>query len=135
MTHTRIYTVHVDPNSGAPDGAAVFVKEGFAWGAALFTVLWALRFRLWLAALVIAALVVGVEQLADEIELHPIVDAAAGLAAALVIGFEGNDWRRRGLARRGFVEAGIIAAPNLIEAERRFFDRFPPAFGIAQPAG
>jgi hypothetical protein len=38
----RVYTVHIDPLSVAPDGDAVLVPEGFSWWAALFTVLWAL---------------------------------------------------------------------------------------------
>jgi len=42
---------------------------------------------------------------------------------ALIIGWEGNDWRRRSLDRRGYVTAAVIAAENLLEAERRFFAR------------
>jgi hypothetical protein len=58
--------------------------------------------------------------------LDPLVEAALSLAFALYIGFAGNDWRRRRLARRGFEETAIIAAADLTEAERRYFDRAGP---------
>jgi hypothetical protein len=73
---------------------------------------------------VVVALVIGaVVELAG---LGPLVEAMLSLAFALYIGFAGNDWRRRRLARRGYEEAAVIAAGTLIEAERRYFDRAGP---------
>jgi len=120
---TRIYTAHVRQWSASTDREAVFVREGFSWGAFFFSVLWALRYRMWVTALLIFAVSVALEFAADLLRLDPITDAAIGVALALIIGWEGNDWRRRSLDRRGYVTAAVIAAESLLEAERRFFAR------------
>ena len=43
------------------------------------------------------------------------------LGLSLVFGFEGNDWRREGLAARGYVERGPASGADLAEAELRWF--------------
>src|SRR5690606_5223268 len=89
----------------------------------LFTVLWALWHRLWLAAilLLLAALAIGVAvELAG---LDSLTETVLMLALALYAGFAGNDWRRARLLRRGYEEAAAVAAADLVEAERRYFDR------------
>ena len=121
MSRSRVYTVHIRAWSAAADREAVFVREGFCWGAFFFSVLWALAHRLWFAALIVFALSAALSVATDVLDLDPVTDAALGLAFALIVGWEANDWRRRALARRGYVNAGVIAAPNLVEAERRFF--------------
>lgn len=120
---TRVYTVHVRQWSAASDREAVFVREGFSWGAFFFSVLWALRYRLWLAALLIFAASVALGVICDVLLVDPLTESALSLALALIIGWEANDWRRRALARRGYVNAAIIVAPSLLAAEQRFFSR------------
>ncbi len=117
----RVYTVHVRAWSANADREAVFVREGFCWGALFFSVLWALWHRMWFTALIIFAVSLAVSVATDLLGLDPLTDAAVGLALALVIAWEANDWRRASLARRGYVTAGVVAARNLPEAERRFF--------------
>ncbi len=123
MARTRIYTVHVRAWSASSDRQAVFVREGFSWGAFFFSVLWALRYRMWLTALFIFAGSVALGVAGDLLRLDPLTQAALGVALALIIGWEANDWRRRSLERRGYVTAAIIAAPTLLDAEQRFFSR------------
>ena len=120
---TRIYTVHVRAWSASTDREAVFVREGFSWGAFFFSVLWALRYRMWLTAIFLFAISVGLSLASDLLQVDPITESALGVALALIIGWEANDWRRRSLDRRGYVTAAVIAAENLLEAERRFFAR------------
>jgi hypothetical protein len=120
---TRIYTVHVRQWSASTDREAVFVREGFSWGAFFFSVLWALRYRMWLTAIFLFVVSVALSLACDLLRLDPTSESAIGLALALIIGWEANDWRRRSLARRGYVTAAVIAAENLLEAERRFFAR------------
>ncbi len=120
---TRIYTVHVRQWSASTDREAVFVREGFSWGAFFFSVLWALRYRMWLTAIFIFAVSVALNVASVVLQIDPITESALGVALALIIGWEGNDWRRRSLNRRGYVTAAVIAAENLLEAERRFFAR------------
>ena len=123
MARTRIYTVHVRQWSAASDREAVFVREGFSWGAFFFSTLWALWHRMWLTAFLIFAGSAALGVITDVLRLDPLTDSAAGFALALIIGWEANDWWRRSLARRGYVNAAIIAAPSRLEAERRFFSR------------
>jgi Protein of unknown function (DUF2628) len=123
MARTRIYTAHVRAWSASSDREAVLVREGFAWGAFFFSVLWALRYRMWLTAVFLFAISVALSLATDLLGVDPITDSAIGIALALIIGWEANDWRRRSLARRGYVTAAVIAAESLLEAERRFFAR------------
>ncbi len=123
MARTRIYSVHVKAWSAASDRDAVFVREGFSWGAFFFSVIWALYHRLWFGALMIIGLTAAVSLVSDFLDVDPITSAVLGLAVSLIIGWEGNDWRRRKLERRGYMTAGLIAAQSLLEAERRFFAR------------
>ena len=123
MARTRIYTAHVRAWSASSDREAVLVREGFSWGAFFFSVLWALRYRMWLTAVFLFAISVALSLATDLLGVDPVTDSALGIALALIIGWEANDWRRRSLARRGYVTAAVIAAESLLEAERRFFAR------------
>ncbi len=126
MARVRFYTVHTRRGPWSDSDLAgqetVFVKDGFAWGAFVFTLIWALWHRLWLAALVILVGSLAVGVVSDGLNMPPGFDAAIGLAWAALIGFEGNDWRRRALERRGFVEVAVVSGISLADAERRFFD-------------
>ena len=121
MARSRVYSVHVRAWSTSADRDAVVVREGFSWGAFFFSVLWALWHGLWFAALIIFGVTAVLGLASDALGLDPLTDAAVGLGLALLIGCEANDWRRSALERRGYVTAGFVAAPNLVEAERRFF--------------
>ena len=130
----RIFTVHLGPRSGPFAGAGarelVLVKEGFCWPAALFTVLWALWHRLWFTAaglVLVPGVVYGAVQYAD---LDTSVQVATALGIRLVIGVFANDWRRLELKRRGFEEAGVVAARGLDAAELRACERL----GLGGPA-
>ena len=123
MARLKVFTVHCRTWSAAPDREAVFVREGFSVAAFAFSVFWALYHRMWFAALLMAAGIAGLT-LADQLlDINPILSEAAGIALSLWIGFEANDWRRASLKRRGYAEAGIVAARAREEAEHRFFDR------------
>lgn len=119
----RIYTVHVDPISAFADQGAVLVREGFCWPAALFTVIWALYHRLWGGALVLVAVTAGFAAATTWWEVDPVGQAAVLAGFLALVGYTANDWRRGGLARRGYVLAGVVAGRDLTAAEQRFFDR------------
>jgi len=121
----RFYSVMVKP--GAPPAEAVFLRDGFAFGPFVFTVLWALYRRLWLAALFIAAGFAALMLLGSALAWPPEASAAGEVVLALLVGFEGNAWRRATLEHRGWVEAAVIAAPSLAAAEQRFFATMPGA--------
>jgi hypothetical protein len=126
VARSRIYTVHVRMWSASADREAVFVREGFSWGAFFFSVLWALWHRMWFAALIVFAVSVALSLLTELLGVDDMVSTVIGAAFALIVAWEANDWRRRALDRRGYVNAGIVAAPDLVEAERRFFAKPVP---------
>lgn len=140
----RFYTVHENPARRNEDDRIVFVPEGFSLGAFLFPLFWALHRRAWLAVpayvalaglllvlvvmfdagritfqYALGALAVGVPLL---LVLHP--SPALGALAIIItaiFAFEANDLRRFFLARRGYKFVDVVAAPSLMEAERRYF--------------
>ena len=103
----------------------MLVKEGFCWPAFFFGVLWALAKGLWLVALLLVAVSVALALLIQWAGIDPVTGMAVWFAFALIIGFEGNDCRRRKLARRGLDVAGVIAADGRDAALRRWFDLNP----------
>lgn len=133
MARLKLYTVHQRNWSNAPDRDAVFVREGFCWGAFFFSVAWALRHRMWFVALALLALMLGTVAIGEVLGIDDGVMEALGFALSIWIGFEGNDWRRAALRRKGYAEVGIVAAAAPELAEHLFFDRQARARGGAAP--
>jgi hypothetical protein len=115
------YSVHLSPFAAGPDRDALFVKEGFAWGAFAFGPLWALFHRLWWPAAGMIAAIAAIAAAEALLPLPPDAATPLWLGLSLVFGFEGNDWRREGLAARGYVERGPASGADLAEAELRWF--------------
>jgi hypothetical protein len=121
-----VYTVHQPPLAAA--GASVdparfvFVRDGFSWWAFLFTPLWMLRHRLWLALIVYLVVVMGVEVLLRALGAPSLAQAIAALSIALLAGLEAGTLRRFKLARRRWRNVGVVTGERLEDAERRFFD-------------
>ncbi len=114
-----IYTVHTRPWSATGD--PVLVKEGFFWPAALFTVFWALWHGMWVAALVIFVLIAALGAGLALVGADPVSNAVIQVGIQAVLGIVGNDLRRRNFARRGLVEAGVVAGRRRDDAEFRYF--------------
>lgn len=104
----------------------MLVKEGFCWPAFLFTFLWALWHRLWLAAAGVLVTATAVGILEQGLPHAPLAQALLGLCFSAAVGWLGNDWRRAKLARRGYREWGPVAARDGDEALRRFLDQTVP---------
>ena len=96
----QIYTVHTKSRSPSfvlkreEMEKTVFVKEGFCWTAMLFTVLWAGWHHMWRhgAILIVAALLLGL--ISDGMDVAAPLQTLVALGMLLIIGFEGNNWRR-----------------------------------------
>lgn len=120
-----VYTVHQPPlakGENAPDPSRfTFVRDGFyVWGF-LLTVLWMLRHRLWLAAVLFVA---GTTLIDAGLRYAGVTSGWRTLvfvAVAFLVGLEGATLRRWTLRRRGFTDAGVVVADDPDDAERRFF--------------
>ncbi len=121
----RVYTIHHDPLSADPESEFVVIKEGFCWPALVFTALWALWHRMWLAFALLLAAGVALELALAVSGADEVASLAIGLGYSLLVGYGANDWRRRALARRGLAWMGIVAAANAEAALHRYVDRNP----------
>jgi hypothetical protein len=101
----RLYTVHAVPDAATPP---VLLREGFALWAFCFGAIWFLWKRLWWEALAFLALSVALV-----LVLPGPFEGPALVALHLIAGFEGRDRQRARLTRRGLVEQGVVAAPDL----------------------
>jgi Protein of unknown function (DUF2628) len=121
------YTLHVpvEAEPGDPEALdrAELVRDGFAWGAFLFTFLWFFWHRLWLAGLAVLVAVVG---LAVALQIARVGGFSALLAEvllALLIGFEANSLRRW-TWRRKKPAVAVVTAADREEAEAKAFSRW-----------
>jgi hypothetical protein len=124
----RTYTVHLRPAADplfTPDLGAVLVREGFNWAAFFFTWIWALVSRLWIAAAILFAADVAILLALEAIDLDPGSQFWITLGWHVIVGFVAEDLRRWGLGLRGYAVAEVVAAENIVAAERRFFEHNP----------
>jgi hypothetical protein len=126
-----IYTVHKRP--GDPSEKAVFVADGFSFGAFVLTVVWALWKRMWLVAALLLLIEGGIALAARHFGIPDVATALANFAVALIFGFEAHDLWRRSLIASGKSEVGISAGERQEEAELRYFAGLPPA-ALSAPA-
>ena len=103
----------------------VLVKEGFSWPAFFLSGLWALFHRMWLWAAVLITANIFLGFILSFSGVEPFSQGVMSFGFAVVIGYIGNDLRRRSLARRGYRSFGIVTGDNLSTAERRFLDNNP----------
>ena len=96
----RGYTAHLKP--GRPP---VLVQEGWSWGAFLFGPFWFMASRAWIPALLQAALLLFIAELAPE-----RIGWVLGTALAVLAGLLGRDAIRWALDRRGYVLMHVLAA-------------------------
>jgi hypothetical protein len=120
-----VFTVHQPPlrkGENAPDPARfAFVRDGFyVWGF-LLSVLWMLRHRLWLVAVLFVALTVLIEVGLRYAGIGSGWRTLVFAMLSFLVGLEGSTLRRWTLSLRGFTPAGVVIADNRDEAEQRFF--------------
>jgi Protein of unknown function (DUF2628) len=135
----KIYTVHVPVSrdgevSPNPDRVR-FIRDGFYFWAFLFGPIWMIWNRLWLVLVIYlvasAALFAGLTTLGVSSPAQFVV----GLLIAVLIGCEAGSLRRWSLRRR-WTQAGVVAATDLEDAERRFFESWAggaPAVSTSTP--
>ena len=122
-----VYTVHEPPLRDGEDSAAVadrvmFVRDKFSTWAFLFGPFWMIWRGLWLVLLLSIVLMTALQVGLWALGAATVVKFIVGLLVALLIGFEAASLRRWTLARRGWINRGVVVADGEESAERRFFD-------------
>jgi len=132
-----LYTVHIPPAASRSEGLerAVLVKEGFSWPAFVFSFLWLLRHRLWLAALGFALIAGTLTLLAGTLPVPEWTGALLDFLLMLTVGFEGPTVRRMALERRGYRFAGVFGGQDQEEAERKAFQSLAAMGEMGPPRG
>ena len=124
------YVFLVPPDGQREDTRTI--RDGFSWLAFLFPWIWLLAHRLWLHAIIAFALQAIGGVLAEEPGFGP-----AGMALAfgvnLLVGFEGQNFRIRGLASRGWREEVAISAPSIDLAEEIYFSNIETGADLKVP--
>ena len=120
-----VFTVHQPPLGAAettPEPTRfTFVRDGFYFWGFVLSVLWMLRHRLWLVAVMFVALCVLIVVGLKLVGAPGGLQESAIIALAFLVGLEGATLRRWTLARRGWTNVGVVIADNEDDAERRFF--------------
>jgi hypothetical protein len=136
MAFYSVLTPPPEPGGHAADQmeGAVFLKDGFILSAFVFTGLWLLAKRLWLAfaVFVIAWAMIGFGGRA--IGVHPFGLLLAQALMGLFLGLEGHGLIERKLTRKGWTLAGVVEGRDLDMVERRFFEQSGLAAGQRPPA-
>ncbi len=119
----RIYTVHVKPDDKGINFKPVFVKEGFTWPGFVFVLLWALYHRLWLPAILLVVAEFLMVLLTQAHLLTHFSMLAIHFGFHLFVGYQGNDWLRNSLKRRGYIVSDITAGHSFLHAVQRYLER------------
>lgn len=138
----RSYTLHL-PGAARPGEAhdldrAQLVPDGFSGAAFVFSVLWFLYHRLWIAAAIVLAGLCAVAGIGVALGLSPASGAAVTLLVSLLIGLEASTLRRWTLARRGRPARDAVVAGSADAAEAKALTRWldpgrAPALRAATP--
>jgi Protein of unknown function (DUF2628) len=113
------FTVHSKDGKSADD--VVFLREGFNWWALLFPLLWLTIKGMWIVLIIALAAQFLIWAIAEALGFGEAMRLISSLAINLILGFQGNELLRWTYERRGFSEVALVAAPDLEEAEYRFF--------------
>ncbi|WP_442756494.1 DUF2628 domain-containing protein [Methylocystis sp. JAN1] len=118
-----VFTVH-SPAAGesAPEKIR-FLREGFSWPGFIFGPIWLLWKRAWIAAAAWTLLLVVIGGAGEILKINKSAMSFVGLAAALILGFEGDRVIAWSLRRRGYAEKDVVIADNEEEAEEVYFGR------------
>ena len=125
----KIYTVHINPDDTGSRFTPVFIKEGFNMMAFVFTVFWALYQRLWVVALALVAINLGLVVLAKAHLLTHLSVAAVHLGMHILVGYHANDWLRARMGKKGYIISDVTAADSFLRAEQRYLERYVAAVG------
>ena len=129
----KTYTVHLPADAQAGDrGAldrAVFVAEGFSWGAFFFTFLWFFYHRVWLAGLGVLVALIALFVLFWALDVSASAGTLAQILVHVLIGLEANSLRRWTLARRGRPAIDVVTGRDSDEAAMRAFGRLAGSGG------
>ena len=98
-----------------------FVRDEFSFVALVFPLVWLLWQRLWFAAVMLLLVTIGIGMIGEYVAPGAAI-FLAGLVVSFFVALEGPAWRVARFRRLGYLEMGAVVAPDLEEAELRWFN-------------
>jgi hypothetical protein len=121
----KTFTVHepAEPDSDPLKRVdqLVFIKEGVAWLALFFPVIWLLVQRMWLVLALFILAAVGISAAANSLGVNQQLAGWIVIALGVVLAFQANDLRRWKFDRKGYRMVAAVAGSSREDCERRFF--------------
>jgi hypothetical protein len=122
------YTLHVPQGSypgevHALDDARV-VRDGFQWGAFVFSFLWFFWNRLWLAGFAVLAVAILLQVGVSFLPVGPLASFWTQVFLSLLIGLEASSLQRWTHERRGRPAVALVSARDESEAEEKCFEQW-----------
>ena len=102
----------------------VAVKEGFCWPSFIFTVFWAIFYKLWKFAICLSAVNLLLFITLFQLGADKTINLVSCIGVAIFFGYLANDFRRSRLKKLGYREKCIVLAPTKNIAIRRFLNVF-----------
>lgn len=101
--------------------AVNFVKEGIAWWALFFPLLWLVYHRMWIVLLGFVGLLAGLQLGLGLLGLNETAIGWTMIAVSILFAVQANDLRRWTLVRQGFEMVGAATGRDRAECELKFF--------------
>lgn len=122
------YTLHVPPGSYPGEIKALddarLVRDGFHWGAFVFSFLWFFWNRLWLAGLAVLSAALLLQVAVSFLPGGPLASFWTQLFLSLLVGLEASSLQRWTHERRGRPAVAMVNARDESEAEEKCFDQW-----------
>jgi hypothetical protein len=125
-----VFTVFLPPvpeGETPPPEKIVFLRDAFSWPAFVFGPLWLAWRRAFAAAAASLVALIALSIALSALQLPAGAGVWLGLAFGAWLGYEGVALVAWTLRRRGYVEADLVVADALDEAEEVFFARWRPS--------
>ncbi len=121
----RSYLVLTPPGGPETDHrSTLFLADGFSWMAFLFSWIWLVWHRLWIAGIVALVLQVGSGVLLG-MSGFSLAGLLLGFAIHVLVALEGRNHYGNFLIRRGWTLEGVISAVDRQTAEEIYFSGLP----------
>lgn len=121
----KIYTVHEPPEQHLEtiekSGRIEFVKEGFAWPALFFPLLWLIYHQMWLILVVFAGAVFILTGSLFMLGVGEGIINFISLLVSVAFAFEANNLRRWALNRKGYRMTATVSGQTQEDCELKFF--------------
>ncbi len=130
----RSYLVLIPPNGPDKDHrSTLFLPDGFSWAAFVFSWIWLIWHRLWIAGIVALILQVGSALLLGTSGFS-IAGLLLGFATHVLVALEGRNHYGNSLIRRGWKLEGVISAVDRQTAEEIYFSGLPQPETLPLPS-